>query len=313
MEGKIAVLFPGQGCLKNSMYEDFFSKSDKFSSLVKKASEISGVDIESALRELDEFELGKTDICQPMLAGTGMAIFELVKDKGIAPDYYAGYSLGEYTALGASGVMSFEDVIKLTKFRGKIMSEVCKNTDSKMAAVIYRKKLDKLMEIIEKIQRDSFLVPANYNCAGQMTVSGSKEAIDKLASMCKAEKIMVVPLTTEGGFHSELFREASKNLKDEISKYTISDDILDQKNIYANYSGTLYKDEADSLDEVVDILSIQVYSPVQFEKIINDMIDKGVKNFIEIGADVLTGFVKKTDKTLNAISIKSVEDLDNLV
>lgn len=313
MEGKIAVLFPGQGCLKNSMYEDFFSNSENFSSLVSKASEIIGIDIESNLKELDEIELGKTDICQPMLAGTGMAIFEEVKNRGIVPDYYAGYSLGEYTALGASDVISFEDVIKLTRFRGEIMSEVCKNTDSKMAAVIYRKKLDRLMEIIEEIQSEFFLVPANYNYSGQMTVSGSQEAIGKLASMCKAEKIMVVPLTTEGGFHSELFRQASENLKNEICRYNISDEILNSKAIYSNYSGALYRDVANTIDEVIDALSLQVCSPVQFEKIIKDLIDKGVRNFIEIGADVLTGFIKKTDKSLNAISIISMEDLDKIV
>lgn len=302
---KLGFVFPGQGAQYVGMGKDLYEKYDTVKNVYKKASDILEIDIAKLTFESSEEILNQTKNTQIAILVMSLAIAELLKENNIDAEISAGLSLGEYSALAYSSFISFEDVIKVVRKRGEFMQNYVPNGTWAMAAII---GLDD--ELVEKACSDvetGFVVPANYNCVGQVAISGERDAV--LSAMENAKNLgakRTIELKTSGPFHTEKLKEASDKLKEELEKIDIS--VNSSKKVVKNIDAKEYTNS----DNLVDILSRHVISPVRFRKSIEEMISEGVDTFIEIGpGKVLSGFIKKTNKDVNVMNVENIETFDN--
>ena len=200
---KRAFLFPGQGAQTVGMGKDIYEKYEEAKKIYEKASEISGIDVKKICFEGPEEELNKTENTQIAILTTSLAILEILKNKGIEADIATGLSLGEYGALIYSGIITFEDGIKLIQKRGFYMGNLIPKEEYLMAAVIGL-EVNKIEEVCSQIrEKGKFVVPANYNCSVQTAISGTKEAVEEAMQKLKDEGAKrVIPLKTSGPFHT---------------------------------------------------------------------------------------------------------------
>ena len=304
--GKIGFLFSGQGAQTIGMGEDLFKNREECKNVFESGENLLNMDILNKMFNGDEETLKKTSIAQPAIVLTSLAAAEALKNEGIECDYSCGLSLGEYTALIHSRVISFEDGIKLVKERGRIMEEAGIKVKGKMAAVLKLKE-DKVEELVNKCKEFGVIEVANYNCPGQIVIGGESAPIDKSIEIAKELGGMAIPLKVSGAFHTSLLKEASEEFYDYIEKVRFNE--IDEK-IYSNLKGNLYVKE----DNIKNILKNHMVKPVYFEKIIRDMILKGVDIFIEIGpGKTLTGFVKKIDRKVKILNVYDIESLNNCI
>lgn len=304
--GKIGFLFSGQGAQTIGMGEDLFKNREECKNVFKSGENLLNMDILNKMFNGDEETLKKTSIAQPAIVLTSLAAAEALKNEGIECDYSCGLSLGEYTALIHSRVISFEDGIKLVKERGRIMEEAGIKVKGKMAAVLKLKE-DKVEELVNRCKKFGIIEVANYNCPGQIVIGGESDPIDKSIEIVKELGGMAIPLKVSGAFHTSLLKEASEEFYDYIEKVRFNE--IDEK-IYSNLKGNLYVKE----DNIKNILKNHMVKPVYFEKIIRDMILKGVDIFIEIGpGKTLTGFVKKIDRKVKTLNVYDIESLNNCI
>jgi len=282
-----AYIFPGQGSQFTGMCHDLFLKYDTIKPLFAKAEEILEFDISKIMFEGSKEELIQTKVTQPAIFIHSMAILKILGES-FKPDLVAGHSLGEFSALVAAGVLNYEDGLKLVSIRAKAMQKSCEKTNGTMAAIL---ALDN--NIIEKICKDveGVVVAANYNCPGQVVISGELNAV-KLAceklSDAGARRALLLPVG--GAFHSELMIDAKEELSLAIEKATFSDPICP---IYQNVNA-----KADtSVEKIKENLISQLTSPVKWNQSIDQMIKNGTTQFIEIGpGKVLQGLIKKIDR-----------------
>ncbi len=302
---KLGFVFPGQGAQYVGMGKDLYDKYDTVRKTYKKASDILNMDIAKLTFESNEEELNQTKNTQIAILVMSLAIEKLLKENGIDADISAGLSLGEYSALVHSNFISFEDAVKIVRKRGEFMQNYVPEGTWAMAAII---GLDD--ELVEKACTDvknGFVVPANYNCIGQIAISGEREAV--LEAMENAKKLgakRAIELKTSGPFHTEKLTTASDKLKEELEKIDIK--INSSKKVIKNLDAKEYT----SNDNIKEILAKHVISPVRFRKSVEEMINQGVDTFIEIGpGKVLSGFIKKTNKDVNVFNIENVETFEN--
>ena len=282
-----AYIFPGQGSQFTGMCHDLFLKYDTIKPLFAKAEEILEFDISKIMFEGSKEELIQTKVTQPAIFIHSMAILKILGES-FKPDLVAGHSLGEFSALVAAGVLNYEDGLKLVSIRAKAMQKSCEKTNGTMAAIL---ALDN--NVIEKICKDveGVVVAANYNCPGQVVISGELNAV-KLAceklSDAGARRALLLPVG--GAFHSELMIDAKEELSLAIEKATFSDPICP---IYQNVNA-----KADtSVEKIKENLISQLTSPVKWNQSIDQMIKNGTTQFIEIGpGKVLQGLIKKVDR-----------------
>ena len=282
-----AYIFPGQGSQFTGMCHDLFLKYDTIKPLFAKAEEILEFDISKIMFEGSKEELIQTKVTQPAIFIHSMAILKILGES-FKPDLVAGHSLGEFSALVAAGVLNYEDGLKLVSIRAKAMQKSCEKTNGTMAAIL---ALDN--NVIEKICKDveGVVVAANYNCPGQVVISGELNAV-KLAceklSGAGARRALLLPVG--GAFHSELMIDAKEELSLAIEKATFSDPICP---IYQNVNA-----KADtSVEKIKENLISQLTSPVKWNQSIDQMIKNGTTQFIEIGpGKVLQGLIKKIDR-----------------
>ncbi|MDA9827538.1 ACP S-malonyltransferase [Flavobacteriaceae bacterium] len=282
-----AYIFPGQGSQSTGMCHDLFLKYDTIKPLFAKAEEILEFDISKIMFEGSKEELIQTKVTQPAIFIHSMAILKILGES-FKPDLVAGHSLGEFSALVAAGVLNYEDGLKLVSIRAKAMQKSCEKTNGTMAAIL---ALDN--NVIEKICKDveGVVVAANYNCPGQVVISGELNAV-KLAceklSDAGARRALLLPVG--GAFHSELMIDAKEELSLAIEKATFSDPICP---IYQNVNA-----KADtSVEKIKENLISQLTSPVKWNQSIDQMIKNGTTQFIEIGpGKVLQGLIKKIDR-----------------
>lgn len=276
---KRAFLFPGQGAQTVGMGKDFYEKYEEARNVFDKASGISGIDIKKLCFEGPEEELNKTENTQIAIMVTSLAILEVLKAKGIDAKITCGLSLGEYTALVYSGIISFEEGINLIKRRGYYMGNLIPNSEYEMAAVIGL-DVSKIEEICNELKNQGkFVVPANYNCSSQTVVSGEKNAVEEAIEKLKlAGAKRVIPLKTSGPFHTEKLLEASKAFEKELEKVKFN---LDEENVKVikNIDGTYYNKN----DNIKEILTKHIISPVRFDKAIKLMQEENVDEYVEIG------------------------------
>ena len=303
---KRAFLFPGQGAQTVGMGKDIFEKYEEARKVYDKASEISGIDLKKLCFEGPEEELNKTENTQIAILVTSLAMVEVLKSKGIEAEISCGLSLGEYTALIYSGILSFEDGINLIKKRGYYMGSLIPDEEYSMAAVIGldSKKIEEVCKEIMALGK--FVVPANYNCQVQTVVSGNKEAVEEAIEKLKtAGAKRVVPLKTSGPFHTSKLEKAKEAYSKELENIDFK---TGKVKVIKNLDGTFYKEN----DNIKDILSNHIVNPVRFDKAIKLMKEENVEEYIEIGpGKTLTGFVRKDNKEAKTYNINSLESLEN--
>ncbi len=301
--GKTAFIFPGQGAQYFGMGKDFYEQLPDSKAIYDRASALLGIDMAKLCFEENE-DLNITEYTQIAMVTTCMAILLQVGKTGLQADVCAGLSLGEYPAMMACGVMSFEDGIQVVRKRGILMQQAVKPGIGAMSAVL---GMD--TDIIEKVCEDAegIVSIANYNCPGQVVISGEKNSVDAAGDELKqkgAKKI--IPLNVSGPFHSLMLREAGEKLYDVLQNVTVSEPKIPYiANVNAQ---AIYKK-----DGIREILAKQVYSSVMWQQSVEHMIASGVDTFVEIGpGKTLSAFVKKIDRNCNVINIDKVEDLKKI-
>lgn len=305
---KIGFLFPGQGSQSIGMGKDIYDEYEKVREVYSKVKEITGIDIAKISFEGPEEVLNETKNTQLAILTMSLGILEILKEKNILPNMSAGLSLGEYTALINSNVISFEEGVKLVQKRGEYMQSFLPQGEWQMAAIMGMTE-EQVDEVCKKV-KSGFVVPANYNCTGQIAISGEKEAVleaEQIAKEMGAKKVRV--LKTAGPFHTEKLIESSNALKKELDKVTINK--FDTK-VVKNLDGEIYNDT----DDVRDILAKHIISPVRFSKTLENMISNDVDTFIEIGpGKALAGFVKRTetDKEVKILNISNCSSLNETI
>ena len=305
---KIGYIFPGQGTQTVGMGKDIYDKYEEARNVYKIIDKSLNENIEELTYKKTQEELNKTENTQITIYAMSMAILEILKNKGIKPEVAAGLSLGEYSALTTAGVISLEDGAKIVRTRGKLMQNLAPEGNWAMAAIIGLED-EKVEEACTKVN-NGFVKAVNYNCPGQVVVSGEKEAV--LQAMEYAKELgarKAIELKTSGPFHTEKLKDASVELRKELEKINFKDFEIP---VIKNLNGMAYTKE----DNMVEILSNHVISPVKFGKSIETMINMGVDTFIEIGpGKTLSGFVKKVckqmEKEVNVFNIENLETLES--
>lgn len=302
MSKKIAFLFPGQGAQYINMGKSLYENINECKEIFDKGEEILEMPIKDIIFDGSEETLKSTKYNQPAILLTSLACQKALELEGIEADYVAGLSLGEYSGLVYSGIVSFEDGVKLVKSRATIMDEGIEEGVGSMAAVMKLSK-EKVDTLLKEAYKFGVVEAANYNCPGQVVITGEVDAIRESVSIAKALGGLCIPLKVSGPFHSSLYEEASFKYYESIKDVEINEP---KKVMYSNVLGKPYSKQ----DDIRDLLRKQIMSPVLFEDSINHMLDQGIDTFIELGpGKTLSGFVKKIDKKAN---VYNIEDLDTL-
>lgn len=288
---KIAFLYPGQGAQVAGMGKDFYEKSPLAKEVFDKSCEILGQDMKHICFEENEL-LDRTDYTQAALVTTCMAMTKEIMARGLTPDMTAGLSLGEYCAITTAGGMELEDAIKMVWLRGNLMHNAVPEGKGGMAAVLGLSG----EAVNEAIAYMEGVYVANYNCPGQIVISGEAENITKIMEDLKnVGAKRVLKLNVSGPFHSPMLAQAGEKLKKDLEKVNIKNPHIPY---YANYTAELI-DKNTSTEYIKSILSKQVSGSVRFEQSVRKLIESGFDRFIEIGpGDTLTGFVKRIAKDM---------------
>tara|TARA_B100001741_G_scaffold72106_1_gene58065 strand:+ start:387 stop:1277 length:891 start_codon:yes stop_codon:yes gene_type:complete len=289
-----AHIFPGQGAQFSGMGKDLFENSKTAYELFNNANEILGFKISDVMFNGSAEDLKQTSVTQPAIF-LHSVILAMSKENEILPAMVAGHSLGEFSALVINKSISFEDGLKLVAIRANAMQKACENNPGTMAAVLGLE--DKLVENVCS-EVNGTVVAANYNCPGQLVISGELNAIELACEKLKeigARRALVLPVG--GAFHSPLMEEAKRELENAINETVFSDPICP---IYQNVSGLPYSSEI----EIKENLIYQLTSPVKWTQSINKMVEDGAEEFIEVGPGrVLQGLVRKINGDINSSSL----------
>lgn len=300
-----AMIFPGQGSQYVGMIKSLYRNFSIVRNIFKKSSEILGYDLWNIINNGPSNLLNSTDKTQPAILSSSFAIFEIWKYKfGKYPKIIAGHSLGEYSALACSGAIDFESSIKLVESRAKFMQNaVCKNF-GKMCAII---GLDSefVSELCIQNSKEHIVSIASYNSSTQVVISGEKSAVENVAKLCKfagAKKVIFLPISVPS--HCLLMKSASEKLKKELNNIIFSTPripVLNNVDVKIEYKCNLIK----------DALIRQLYSPVRWHEIINFMLKRNIKLFLEIGpGNILSSLTKQICKNVNSISINNTLSLE---
>jgi [acyl-carrier-protein] S-malonyltransferase len=306
--GKIAFLFPGQGSQSVGMGQALAAADQSVSETFKKADEVLGESLSSLIFEGPQDKLTLTTNAQPALLTTSMAILNYFSQFGIRPDFTAGHSLGEYSALVASGSISFEDAVYAVRKRGEFMEEAVPNGEGTMAAVLGMDR-DKLTDVTETVSAEGNSVQlANLNCPGQIVISGSKKGVEEASIKAKeAGAKRVIPLDVSGPFHSSLMKPAAERFEAVLDSISLMDAAVP---VIGNVTAEPMTDASEIRKRLIE----QLYSPVLWEDSVAKMLELGVDTFIEIGpGKVLSGLVKKVDRSARTFAIYDAETCEAAV
>ncbi len=299
---KVAFVFSGQGAQYAGMGKELYENFDVCRNVFDSADNALGFEISKLCFEENE-DLNKTEFTQPAILTMSVAALRLMEEKGVKADYLAGLSLGEYSALVASGVFEFEEAVCLVRKRGRFMTEAVPEGAGAMSAVLALES-DKIQEACDEASSFGKVMIANYNAPGQIVIAGDAKAVEE------AEKLVVekgakraVRLNVSGPFHTCLLKPASDRLNAELKNVKINDMSIP---VVTNLTGDIIAGKND----VIDTLTKQVMNPVKWEQSVRKLIDLGVDTFIELGpGKTLCAFVKKISKD---VAVYNVEDLKSL-
>lgn len=284
------------------MAEGFVRADEHYADMIAEATKASGVDMNKLLFDPND-DINITEYTQPALVTACCIITDALLIAGYRPEVTAGLSLGEYCSLYVAGAMSFEDAVRLTRIRGKLMSSEVPAGEGSMAAVI---GLD--AETIESVTSTiEGCWPANFNCPGQIVITGKKEAVQEaMPKLMEAGAKKVVELNVSGPFHSPLLKGAGEKLAKELESVELSDLKIPY---LANVNGAQVTDKA----QIKDLLKQQVYSPVKWEQTLYELEKMGVDTIIEVGpGKTIAGFVRKTVPSIRVIGVSTPEDVESL-
>ena len=295
---KIAFIYPGQGAQKAGMGKDFYENSPLARDIYDRASECLELDMRALCFEENDL-LDQTEYTQAAMVTTCLAMTAVLNEQGAEADVTAGLSLGEYCAIAEAGAMDLLDAIRLVRVRGQLMQHTVPTGEGAMAAVLGM-DADQIDAVIEPIAN---VTVANYNCPGQIVITGGTAGIEQASKTLKeAGAKRVVSLNVSGPFHSPMLRSAGEKLGKELLAVRLGElKIPYVTNVTAEYV-------TDS-SEIRELLTRQVYSPVRWEQSIRKMIAQDVDTFVEIGPGrTLTGFLRKIDRNVTVYQVNTWED-----
>ena len=301
-----SVIFPGQGSQIVGMGKEFYTKFDTVKKLFNDADEILGFSISNLILEGPKDKLDLTENTQPAIFLVGYSIFQLLKkefniDLNKA-NFFAGHSLGEYTALASANALSFSDTLRILKIRGNVMQSAVPKGEGGMVAVL-GSEIEKIEKIIEENKNKYECFIANDNSNGQLVVSGNNIEIEKFILDLKSNSIKNIKLSVSAPFHCKLMKKATDIMGKEIEKL----EFKDPKNILIS---NVTAKEITSSSLLKDLLIKQIESRVRWRESVILMINKGVSQFIEIGpGKILSGLIKRTDKNIKVNAINHEEDI----
>lgn len=299
---KIAFIYPGQGAQKAGMGADFYVGSEKARELYDAAEQALALELKGlCFEENDKLDL--TEYTQAALVTTCLAMTRVVREAGIMPDITAGLSLGEYAAIAASGGMDELDAIRLVRKRGILMQNTVPAGVGAMCAVmgIETAQVEQMLSSVKGVDI------ANYNCPGQIVITGYKEAVEEAAQKLKEEGAKrIVMLNVSGPFHSPLLIPAGEALSEELSQVTLRD-------LRIPYVTNVGAEKVEDISRTKELLARQVSSPVRWQQSMELMISEGVDVFVEIGPGrTLTGFMKKISRDVKVYNISAWEDVEKV-
>ena len=297
--GKIAFVFSGQGAQYTGMGKELYACSPAAKAVFDMADSIRANTSEQCFTA-EQAELNRTVNTQPCVFTADLAAAQAVVEKGIKPDFVAGFSLGEIAALGFSGIMSHEDAFKLVCKRGELMDKAAQETKGAMVAVM-KLSPEKVEEIASKFENT---YPVNYNSQAQIVVATTEENVEPLMEAVKAEKGRAKQLAVSGAFHSPFMHSAAMGLAEYLQDKELSSPTVP---VYSNVTAQPYE------GDYKELIKQQVESPVQWLKTVENLIDLGVDTFIEVGVGkTLAGLIKKINKDVTVYNIENKETLDLL-
>lgn len=300
---KTAFIFPGQGAQYVGMAKDFYEQIPVSRKVIDKASQATGIDIPALCFQANE-KINITEYTQIAMLAAEAAMLRALEERGVRSQVNAGLSLGEYGALLASGVMSEEDAFAAVRRRGILMQEAVP-TGGAMAAVLGAEAA-LIEEICEKTE--GVVSVANYNCPGQIVITGEKEAVERAGeSLKEAGARRIIPLNVSGPFHSGMLEGAGEKLGEALAEVKLHEFTVPYvTNVTAQY--------VTETSEVKELLVKQVSSPVRWQQCVERMLADGVDTFIEIGpGKTLAGFMRKIDRKAKVLNVEKVEDLEKAV
>ena len=300
---KIAFMFPGQGAQKAGMGKDFYEQSETARQVIDKASELLDIDMKELCFEEND-RLDQTEYTQAALVTVCMAMEHVLREHGLKADVTAGLSLGEYCAIASAGGMSTEDAITTVRKRGILMQNAVPGGKGSMAAVLglTGEAIEKAIEGIDGVSI------ANYNCPGQIVITGWKESVEKASEVLKeAGAKRVLPLNVSGPFHSPMLTEAGEELGKVLENVEVSPLTIPYvTNVTAGY--------VTDIAETKTLLAKQVASSVRWQQSVENMIADGVDIFVEIGpGKTLAGFMRKISRDVKVYNVGTWEDVDKVV
>lgn len=304
--GKIAFIYPGQGAQKIGMGKDFYETKPNARRIFDEADKVLDFDIKNICFEENEL-INNTKYTQAALVTTCLAITKEVENLGIKPDVAAGLSLGEYAAIVAAHGMTEKEAIVAVRKRGIFMYEAVPTDNPKKAgamAAVLGMETSKIEELILDIEDVDI---ANYNCPGQIVITGLKPAVEKAAKVLNESGAKrVIELNVSGPFHSKFLKTAGEKMSVELEKINLTElEIPYVTNVTGEYVSDISKTK--------ELLVKQISSPVKWEQSVRNMINNGVDTFVEIGpGKTLAGFIRKIDRNVKCINISTVDDLDKL-
>lgn len=298
--GKIAFVFSGQGAQYTGMGKELYDNSPAAKKIFDIADSVRPITSAQCF-EGDKDTLSKTCNTQPCVMAVDLAAAEAVKEKGIMPDYIAGFSLGEIAALGFSGMLSYEEAFKLVATRAWLMDKASCEKEGTMVAVV-KLPPEKVEEIASRFE-DTY--PVNYNGPAQTVIATTPENAEKVIEAAKAEKGRGVKLAVSGAFHSPFMHSAAVGLADYVKYIEFADPEIP---VYSNYSAQPYS------GDYKDLLVKQTENPVKWQTIVENLIAEGVDTFIEVGpGKTLSGLIKKINGDVSVYNVEDKASLDALV
>jgi [acyl-carrier-protein] S-malonyltransferase len=299
---KVAFCFPGQGSLEAGMGRDIAEAVPEAMEVFERASEASGLDLKRLCFEAPLEHLVDTEVQQPALVAVSLALLAALRAHGLEPDYVVGHSVGEFAALAAAGALDTDEAVGLVRERGLAMAEAARKHPGSMAAILGLED-----EVVEQLCRTIIGVwPANYNCPGQVVVSGEDPAVDECCSEAEREGARrAVKLKVSGAFHSPLVARAADRLRPALERVRFGEPM-------APFMSTVTA-KIEPAQRMAGLLVDQLTAPVRFTQATRELMREGVRTFVEVGpGNVLSGLVKRIDRSVKAVSVNNLAALKKL-
>jgi len=306
---KTAIIFPGQGAQTVGMGKDVAAQSTAARETFARADEILGIDLSGICFDGPADRLSTTDISQPAIFVTSVAIWRVLAERGataeLAPQAMAGLSLGEYTALHLAGWLDFDEALRLVAERGRLMQAAAEASAGGMVSIMGGDE-PKVRQLCEQAAGGEVLAPANFNCPGQIVISGAQTACERAAGLAEKHGVRAVPLTVAGAFHSPLMRPAVEGLEKALAAANIKQGRI---GVVSNVSADYHADP----DEVRRLLREQVAEPIRWQASIEGLISGGFDRFVEVGPGrVLAGLMRKINRGVEALNFSTAASLEKV-